>query len=148
MQPLLLFHFVLFYSVLFCSVLFCSVLFCSVLFCSVLFYSILFYSILFHSIPFYSLYSSRHLFLFLSYADTSIMIKWIAPPAFNLEISAFHLQYRQGLRGSWEPQGNMTQRVTVTYCVQSVVNRDSWCLWHLIFNHMWWWWLGGGKGWR
>ena len=35
--------------------------------------------------------------------DITVMIKWTPPPAFNLEISAYHLQFRVGLRGKWHP---------------------------------------------
>lgn len=35
--------------------------------------------------------------------DTSILISWKAPPAFNEDITAFHLQYRVGLRNPWMP---------------------------------------------
>jgi hypothetical protein len=42
--------------------------------------------------------------LLVTKADTTVMIKWSPPPAFNLELSAYHLQYRVGLRGKWEPE--------------------------------------------
>jgi WD40 repeat protein len=44
--------------------------------------------------------------IFLSKTDTTVMIKWSSPPAFNLEISAYQLQYRVGLRGPWLPDAN------------------------------------------
>eukprot|EP00596_Hydrurales_sp_CCMP1899_P009696 CAMPEP_0119051514 /NCGR_PEP_ID=MMETSP1177-20130426/73098_1 /TAXON_ID=2985 /ORGANISM="Ochromonas sp, Strain CCMP1899" /LENGTH=1331 /DNA_ID=CAMNT_0007030729 /DNA_START=428 /DNA_END=4420 /DNA_ORIENTATION=- len=44
--------------------------------------------------------------IFLSKTDTTVMIKWSSPPAFNLEISAYQLQYRVGLRGLWLPDAN------------------------------------------
>jgi hypothetical protein len=36
--------------------------------------------------------------------ETSILLCWSAPPSFNEELSAFHLQYRVGLRNPWLPE--------------------------------------------
>jgi len=30
-------------------------------------------------------------------------VAWVAPPSFNLEVVAFHMQYRIGLREKWSP---------------------------------------------
>ena len=46
--------------------------------------------------------------------DTSVLIAWSAPPAFNLEITAFHLQSRIGLRGDWEPPESKPHTVMPT----------------------------------
>ena len=40
--------------------------------------------------------------------DTSILISWKAPPAFNEDITAFHLHYRVGLRNPWMPGSFMS----------------------------------------
>ena len=39
----------------------------------------------------------------MSKTDTTAMIKWSAPSAFNLELSAYHLQHRVGSKGPWIP---------------------------------------------
>jgi len=36
-------------------------------------------------------------------SDTTAHVTWVAPPSFNLEIAAFHMQYRIGLREKWSP---------------------------------------------
>jgi len=35
--------------------------------------------------------------------DTTVLISWTAPPCFNCDVTAFHYQYRVGLRGEWTP---------------------------------------------
>jgi WD40 repeat protein len=44
--------------------------------------------------------------------ETTILLQWKAPAAFNEEITAFHLQYKVGLRNPWMP-GELV--VTHTY---------------------------------
>ena len=36
--------------------------------------------------------------------ETSILLTWTSPPAFSEPITAFHLQYRVGLRNQWMPE--------------------------------------------
>jgi hypothetical protein len=38
-----------------------------------------------------------------SITDTTAVISWQAPPSFNCDISAFHIQKRVGQRGAWDP---------------------------------------------
>lgn len=35
--------------------------------------------------------------------DTTVLITWVSPPCFNLECTAFHMQYRVGKLGQWIP---------------------------------------------
>jgi hypothetical protein len=35
--------------------------------------------------------------------DTTVLIAWSAPPCFNCDVTAFHYQYRVGMRGEWTP---------------------------------------------
>jgi hypothetical protein len=61
--------------------------------------------------------------IFLSKTDTTVMIKWSSPPAFNLEISAYHLQYRIGLRGLWLPSP-LTPPITIPPWSRSIIVPD------------------------
>lgn len=36
--------------------------------------------------------------------DTTVLLTWQAPPAFNLEVTAFHIQHRIGETGQWVPE--------------------------------------------
>lgn len=47
--------------------------------------------------------------------DTSILISWKAPPSFNESITAFHLQYRVGLRNPWMPGANIKLRSIMNF---------------------------------
>jgi len=38
--------------------------------------------------------------------DTTALLVWSSPPSFNLEVTAFHLQYRVGHKGLWYPENN------------------------------------------
>ena len=38
--------------------------------------------------------------------DTTALLVWSSPPSFNLEVTAFHLQYRVGHKGIWYPENN------------------------------------------
>jgi hypothetical protein len=61
--------------------------------------------------------------IFLSKTDTTVMIKWSSPPAFNLEISAYQLQYRIGLRGVWLPSP-LSPRITIPPWSRSIIVPD------------------------
>lgn len=39
----------------------------------------------------------------LSFTDSTVFVAWTAPPSFNLDITAFHIQQRVGIHGDWTP---------------------------------------------
>lgn len=59
--------------------------------------------------------------IFLSKTDTTVMIKWSSPPSFNLEISAYQLQYRVGLRGRWLPNPRTHPPITISPWSRSMI---------------------------
>lgn len=39
----------------------------------------------------------------LAVTDTTALLSWVSPPCFNLDVNAFHVQWRVGHRDQWVP---------------------------------------------
>jgi hypothetical protein len=39
----------------------------------------------------------------LAVTDTTALLSWVSPPCFNLDVNAFHIQWRVGAREHWVP---------------------------------------------
>lgn len=46
---------------------------------------------------------TNHCARIIARTDTTVLLKWDAPPAFNIEITSFHLQYCIGRSMEWTP---------------------------------------------
>ena len=52
--------------------------------------------------------------------DTTEHVKWTSPPCFNLDVNAFHLQYRIGTKESWFPEDG----ISIAPQFRSLIVRD------------------------
>lgn len=57
-----------------------------------------------------------------SITDTSAVLSWQAPPCFNCDVTAFHIQSRIGLREAWmPPEGKSLPPHFRTYIVKDLI---------------------------
>ena len=60
----------------------------------------------------------------ISRSDKTALISWGAPPAFNLDITAFYIQHRIGLRNHWEPVPDIDPPITVMPSARSTTVKN------------------------